>query len=225
MNPTPLEKKLRDLGLPMMELQSDENVNQTLAEIVQSSDTRHWEGFPVVLAQANKQGKFNADDAGKYLQGENENETFRQMICLSLALYRCFSAFHSENAWIKNLEEGLKKLGADCIEKYKTLLVSKETVSVSGRSFSAERLFKMFEYYLRQSSEQMKQKAEQLEDLSLEYALSQVFSPKQKELFKKKLDGEVLTKTEKEYFSRAVKKKVLALANSELHRLARKLLE
>jgi hypothetical protein len=63
------------------------------------------------------------------------------------------------------------------------------------------------------------------EEFGLEYSLSQVFSPKQKELFLKKLKGEVLTKTEKEYFSRAVKKKVQALANADLHRLARKLLE
>jgi hypothetical protein len=51
------------------------------------------------------------------------------------------------------------------------------------------------------------------------------FSPKQKELFQKKLKGELLTKTEKEYFSRTVKKKVAALANPELHRLAQKLME
>jgi hypothetical protein len=49
--------------------------------------------------------------------------------------------------------------------------------------------------------------------------------PKQKELFKKRLEGLPLTKTEQEYYSRSVKKKVVALANAELHGLARKLLE
>ena len=48
---------------------------------------------------------------------------------------------------------------------------------------------------------------------------------KQKELFKKRLEGLPLTKTEQEYYSRSVKKKVVALANAELHGLARKLLE
>ena len=46
-----------------------------------------------------------------------------------------------------------------------------------------------------------------------------------KELFKKKLNGERLTKTEKEYYSRTVKKKVSALANPELHRFAQKLMD
>jgi len=50
-------------------------------------------------------------------------------------------------------------------------------------------------------------------------------SPKQKELFKKRLEGLHLTKTEQEYYSRSVKKKVIALTNAELHGLARKLLE
>jgi hypothetical protein len=63
------------------------------------------------------------------------------------------------------------------------------------------------------------------EEFSLEFALSQVFSPKQKELFRKKLEGLPLTKTEQEYYSRTVKKKVVALANSELHSLSKKLLE
>jgi len=52
-----------------------------------------------------------------------------------------------------------------------------------------------------------------------------MFSPKQKELFKKRLEGLPLTKTEQEYYSRSVKKKVVALANADLHGLARKLLE
>jgi hypothetical protein len=47
----------------------------------------------------------------------------------------------------------------------------------------------------------------------------------QKELFKKKLEGLPLTKTESEYYSRTVKKKVVALANSELHRMAQRLLQ
>ena len=73
---------------------------------------------------------------------------------------------------------------------------------------------------IEKDAEKSKQLKQKHEELSLEYSLSQLFSPKQKELFKKKLKGDLLTKTEKEYFSRAVKKKVAAIANPELHRLA-----
>ena len=44
--------------------------------------------------------------------------------------------------------------------------------------------------------------------------MSQMFSPKQKELFKKRLEGLPLSKTEQEYYSRSVKKKVVALASA-----------
>jgi len=69
-----------------------------------------------------------------------------------------------------------------------------------------------------------RRRQEKYEEFSLEYALSQVFSTKQKELFKKKLEGLPFTKTENEYYSRTVKKKVVALANDELHNLAKTLL-
>lgn len=59
----------------------------------------------------------------------------------------------------------------------------------------------------------------------LDQHLDQIFSSKQKELFMKKINGKELTKTEKEYFSRTVKKKVLAMANQDLHAMSKKLLQ
>ena len=89
----------------------------------------------------------------------------------------------------------------------------------------AECIHGVFELYFEKKAETDKRRQEKHAEFSLEFALSQVFSPKQKELFNKKLEGLPLTKTEKEYYSRTVKKKVVALANDELHSLAKKLLE
>ena len=61
-------------------------------------------------------------------------------------------------------------------------------------------------------------------ELALEYALSQIFTPKQKEIFLKRLRGKKLTKTEREYFYRVVKKKAVALTNQDLQRLAQQIL-
>jgi hypothetical protein len=90
---------------------------------------------------------------------------------------------------------------------------------------SPDRLLRTFQNYFEKDVEKTRKLKERHEELSLEYALSQLFPPKQKELFKKKLNGEVMTKIEKEYYSRKVKKKVAALANPELHRLAQRLME
>ncbi len=85
---------------------------------------------------------------------------------------------------------------------------------------SSQRLKSTFDSYFQEKQTKLHTLLSLKEELGLEYALSQVFSPKQKELFFKKLKREKLSKTEREYFSRVVKKKALALANAELHRLA-----
>ena len=61
-----VEKRLLDnvrrLGLPLMESDKGFDVNQALAEVVQSKDVRLWEGFPVLLALAGRpQGRSQRD--------------------------------------------------------------------------------------------------------------------------------------------------------------------
>jgi hypothetical protein len=50
--------------------------------------------------------------------------------------------------------------------------------------------------------------------------LDRLFSPKQKELVFKKLNGGSFTKTEREYYSRIVRKKLEAIANEEVREIA-----
>jgi hypothetical protein len=54
----------------------------------------------------------------------------------------------------------------------------------------------------------------------LPLALDLLFSEKQKELVFKRLKGESMTKTEREYYSRVVKKKLAAIADKEMQRVA-----
>ena len=63
------------------------------------------------------------------------------------------------------------------------------------------------------------------EEFRREYLLSLFFAPRQRDLLQKKLRGELFTKTEREYFSRVVKRKLTALADPDLHRLAQKVLQ
>ena len=50
--------------------------------------------------------------------------------------------------------------------------------------------------------------------------LDRLFSPKQKELVFKKLRQEPFTKTEREYYSRVVRKKLVAIAHREINEIA-----
>ena len=53
--------------------------------------------------------------------------------------------------------------------------------------------------------------------------LDRLFSPRQKDLVFKKLNSQAFTKTEREYYSRVVRKKLKAIANSQVGYIATKL--
>ena len=221
MNEKELEKKLSRLGFPLMET-SREDFHETLAEVVKADNLRYWESFPVLLANAAKQTGFNYEKVEHHFSDPAHKEQLKQLFLMSLALYSALGlAFAWVDAWRKQAgKDELSKLA-----EFRQKIKENQTFEAAGRQFFAQRLKDLFANYYEQETAQLKSLETRHEALSLEYALSQLFSPKQKELFKKKLNAEPLTKTEKEYFSRTVKKKVMALANPELHRLAQRLLE
>ena len=220
-----VDQKLLDnlnrLGFQLMETNADVDANKTLAEVVQSKDTRLWEGFPVLLANAARDYNFDYNQVQQFLT-KKEQQDFRTLLLLSLAL---FQHYHLSFAWSNRLKKTFSQQDLARLKKLRKSLSQDNRVSVGNRRFDPSRLKQAFNNYFEQDAEKTRRLKEKHEELSLEYALSQLFSPKQKELFQKKLKGEVLNKTEKEYYSRTVRKKVSALANPELHRLAQKLME
>jgi len=205
-----LLKRLSELGFPLFEAEETQDANATLADVAKSKDLRLWEGFPVVLANSAEKGLL---DFGKlYPNG---------LVVMSLALYR---AMNLKFSWAAKLYHALPVKNKKEFDDFLRKLKKDEVFEVGGLAMSSQRLKSAFRNYFRQTQTKLNDLLSVKEELGLEYALSQVFSPKQKELFLKKLKREKLNKTEKEYFSRVVKKKVLALANPELHRLSQKLL-
>ena len=217
-----LLKNVNRLGFPLMESEEEVDVNKTLADVVKSKDTRLWEGFPVLLANTAREYKFDYDEVLNHLTRKEGRKNFHNLLVLSLALYR---NYHLSFAWSKKVKEEVLNQYANELKTMRNKLNHNEVVVFYNMQFSTSRLKKTFNNYFEKDAKKTKQLKDKYEELSLEYALSQLFSPKQKELFQKKLEGEPLTKTEREYYSRAVKKKVAALANPELHRLAQKLME
>ncbi len=210
------------LGFPLMEPEEEVDVNKTLADVVKSRDTRLWEGFPVLLANTAREYTFDYEGVLKHLTKKESRENFHSLLALSLALYK---HYHLSFAWSNQLRKEVSRNYAADLKKLRNQLTHGDAVTPGKMKFSSSRLKETFSRYFEQDAQKTKQLKEKHEELSLEYALSQLFSPKQKELFRKKLEGEPLSKTEREYFSRTVKKKVSALANPELHRLAQKLME
>lgn len=220
MNKKELLKQLDVLGFPMMEAEEGADANASLAGVVRAKDARLWEGFPLLLANSVKKNLFNYEDVVRQLKGTTEKKTFGQLLLVSLAFYKSAGL---KFAWADQLFETAKFKQTEFDRVYASFKQNKD--QVSGLELSAERVAKTFQRYYQDQQQELNGLVSLQEDFNLEYALAQVFSPKQKELFFKKLRREKLTKTEKEYYSRAVKKKVMALANEQLFRLAQQLRE
>lgn len=218
-----LLKRVGALGFPLFGPEEDRNANATLADMARSNDLRLWEGFPVVLANSAKEGLFNYDKPNWHLMEPFDRLRLTSLMVMSLALYKFFNLKFS---WTDKVYKSLSDKAKKEYDNFLMKLKSDDKLDVAGRELSSQRLKTIFtDYFLGQTQAKLNEFLLVRDELGLEYSLSQVFSAKQKELFLKKLKREKMTKTEKEYFSRSVKKKVQALASPELHRLAQKLLE
>jgi len=217
-----LLKRLATLGFPLLEPDKEVEANSTLAGLVESGDLRLLEGFPLVLANCAESGLFDYDKVEGQLKSPGDKVNLALLIMLSLALYKTLGLKFSW--WTKLYEFFDDKYMRQEYEKYLAALKNNQDLFVQNVVMSSQRVKSTFNNYFRQTQAHLDDLLSVKEAMTVEYSLSQVFSPKQKELFLKKLRNEKLTKTEKEYFSRVVRKKVLALANPELHRLAQKLL-
>jgi len=219
------DRKLLDnlskLGFPMFEPTQEPDVNETLAEVVKSLDTRLWEGFPVLLANAAESYQFTPEGVRQHLTKKKHKDDFDRLMLLAGSM---FSRYHLSFPWWNKLKKSLSEKDKALVKTWKNSLAHNQSLKCNDVELDPERLKGLFELYFEKTAERGRRQKEKYEEFSMEYALSQVFSPKQKELFKRKLEGLPLTKTDQEYYSRTVKKKVVALANAELHSLSKKLL-
>lgn len=213
-----LLKRVKLLGYPLFEAEETLDAGETLAAVVKCRDLRLWEGFPLLLADSFKSGALHYDFVKTHFKNSTDKSYFQSLVVMSLALYEYFNV---EFQWAEELKHSKlfdRGLFSAFLKGLKTGGGLKNV-----RNLSAERVKTAFKRYFREESVNLEDYAALKDEFDLEYALSQVFSKKQKELFKKRLKREKMTKTEREYYSRSVKKKVLALANPELHKLAAKL--
>lgn len=216
-----LLKKVKELGYPMFEIEEPIDVNSTLAEVVKSGDRRLWEGFPVMLANTLEKDHFNYTIVLKHLKTNKENNLLRKLVMMSLALYTFLELEFSFADRLYKSTYFDDTLFRDFLNHFK----NKRDLSNFNDGMSAERVTNTFKNYYQRAEFDLKEVIDMQDEFEFEYAMSQVFSKKQKELFLKKLKREELTKTEREYYSRVVKKKVLALGNTDLHKLAVRLIK
>jgi hypothetical protein len=191
-------------------------VLELLDELVDSEDPRLVEGFPVVLANCAHKG-MNLDFKSllsKHQSGSRKKQDLEKLVLISSDLLA-----QQGLAKPNNLESVSKSLKA----KYGDLLADDFVTLGNKVSLSTERLRNTLKRYtsdlLYLRSNRKKEKNRQRRSFQLDYYLSTLFAPKQKELVLKKYNGGTLNKTEQEYYSRKVKKKLEAMANSEVKKV------
>ncbi len=216
-----LLKQLGKLGFPLFETDEILKPNETIAEVVKSKNARLWEGFPIIFANSNKEHMFNFEVAKKLLYNKEDYNSFMDLIFMSLALYKFLNL---KFLWKRSLLNNAELKNTDKFNEFLQYFRSNNEFKLSQKYLDPERLKKLFNNYFMKEDSEIKKIDNIHDELSLEYALSQIFTPKQKEIFLKRLQGKKLTKTEREYFYRVVKKKALALANVDLQRLAQQVI-
>lgn len=221
MNKKTLLERLKLLGYPLFETDKDLDVNQTLAEVVRSKDLRLWEGFPLLLANSLEKGGFQYNAVEANLKDSDSKKYFHNLVVMALALYEYLQLKFS---WTDKLNR-TKFFDKKLFNKFLECFRKNKDLTEKVNNLSSARVVNTFRRYFKQEGPSLEEYAQMKGEFGLEYSLSQVFSKKQKELFMKKLKNEKMTKTEREYYSRSVRKKVLALADTVLHKLATELVK
>ncbi|MDP8289388.1 MAG: hypothetical protein P9M02_00240 [Candidatus Susulua stagnicola] len=214
-----LLKQLASLGLPLFQTEEYFDVNKVLSDTVRSKNVRLWESFPLLLVNASKSNEFSYEEVVRMLESNFYGQLFKDLVFVSLAFYK---HLHLKFRWASSLFKQLVFSNSDegVFNSFLEHFKQNQDVVVSEKRLNLERMKNVFNNYFKKDEASVNDLRVRRDNLSLEYAMSQLFTPRQKELFLKRFRGEKMNKTEREYFSRVVKKKVLALANSELHHLA-----
>ncbi|MFO8062064.1 MAG: hypothetical protein R6U31_03970 [bacterium] len=210
-----LSERMNKYGYTLIESESVEENMKLLRDIAKSREYRVLEGFPVVL--------YNMINAGGIFCKDLSKPSKK----LEALIHIAFACFHAEG---KSYMLNRFKRGGECfvdeerIKKLSDQLQNKDTVRINKMKISSERILNTFRLYVNEKeSQQIIEHLDSREEMELHQALNQLFPRKQKEIILKKFKGEKLTKTEKEYYSRIIKKKLKALLNKDLRRIAEKL--
>jgi len=174
--------------------------------------------FPAVLAICARRGLSLNSQAlfSRYWETSPKRQNLEKLLLVSATIFR-----------IQKLKPpgNLDQIAASLKLKYDNLLSAGEFQLSSGMLISIQDLERSLTSYLSDNMQLQVDPARTApaRAVNLDAYLDRLFSPKQKELIFKKRDGIALTKTEREYYSRTVRKKLEAIASEEVGQIAKNL--
>ena len=210
-----LDSLLKDSGQKKI---SENQIVIILDALASSDDTEVVARFPAVLAICARRGLALNSHAlfSRYWETSPKRQNLEKLLLISAAIFDLQGLKAPKN---------LDKIAASLKPRYRELLPGGGFQLSNGMHISIEDLQKTLKVYTGSQlkpSEVKVQKSRSKSD-SLDVYLDRLFSPKQKELVLNRRDGRAFTKTEREYYSRIVRKKLEAIASEKLVELARNL--
>lgn len=172
--------------------------------------------FPAVLAICGRRGieLSSSDLLGRYWESNPKRQNLEKLLFLSAELFRRENLTAPRH--LGQIAESLKGRHAGLAKAEYVQLAGGPRIAVAEMHAALTH----FAGDLKQAiiAPAAEVRSDGTERLGAQLDL--LFSKKQKELIFKKLEGQRLTKTEREYYSRVVKKKLAAIAAPEMHKVA-----
>lgn len=210
-----LDSLLKDPGQKKI---SENQIVIILDALASSDDTEVVARFPAVLAICARRGLALNSQAlfSRYWETSPKRQNLEKLLLISAAIF--------DRQGLK-APVNLDKIAASLEAKYGDLLPGGDFQLSSGMCISIEDLQNTLAAYTGGHSRSAKARTREvrLKTDALDLYLDRLFSPKQKELVLKKRDGKSFTKTEREYYSRTVRKKLEAIACAPVVELAKNL--
>ena len=211
-----LDSLLKDSG------QKKINENQILVildALASADDVEVVARFPAILAICARRGlSLNSQSLfSRYWETSPKRQNLEKLLLISATIFKSQKLKPPGN---------LDQIAASLKPKYGDLISAGEFQLSNGMIVSFKDLENSLASYLAgHMRPEVNQDQIQLSPSeTLDIYLDRLFSPKQKELVLKKRDGNAFTKTEREYYSRVVRKKLEAIASEEVGRIAKNLM-
>jgi hypothetical protein len=176
--------------------------------------------FPAVLALCARRGiELSSQDLlGRYWESSPKRQNLEKLLFTSAELF-CREGIPAPRN-LAQIAESLKTRHAGLVSAAEVRLTGGPVVAVSEMRAVLKQFAGAVGQAVREADKPAAAEFRRSGSTHLSNLLDLLFSGKQKELVFKKLRGQHLTKTEREYYSRVVKKKLAAVADREMQELA-----
>lgn len=216
--------ELERYGYPLIRVQR-KSPDRLILDIIKSREPRLLYSLPVILRNIDAK-QLDLKNLEESLELEKiDKKIIQELLYLCLLTY---DLYNIQPIWRRKLKDYLKEvIGSKELSELRENFFSSSDMEIKYKDFhiriNAGSFKDNFSNYLLIDKARKRKKLSERIGLSLELKtqsqLSKLFSGKQKEIILKKLGGEELTKTEREYFSRTVKPKLEAILNPEIQRI------